>query len=100
MKSKLILILIAGAFLFCVPNSQAQTGVTKQYRGSVGSNHIQMSLTFNGNNVAGTYSYDRVGQAIKLTGSLDKEGKLELTEFGEKNKPTGKFSCKQPFNDP
>ena len=100
MKSKLILILIAGAFLSFAPGSLAQNGVTKQYRGSVGNNHIQMSLTFNGNNITGSYSYDRVGQEIKLTGSLDKEGKLELTEFGEKNKPTGKFSCKQPFNDP
>ena len=59
-----------------------------------------MSLTFNGKNITGTYAYDRVGQEIKLTGSLSAEGKLELTEFGEKNKPTGKFSCKQPFDDP
>jgi hypothetical protein len=87
-------------FLICCQLAAAQNGVTRQYRGSVGNNHIQMSLTFNGNNITGTYSYDRVGQEIKLTGSLNKEGKLELTEFGEKNKPTGKFSCKQPFNDP
>ena len=84
MKSKLILLLIAGAFLFHAPSSLAQTSVTRQYRGSI----------------TGTYAYDRVGQEIKLSGSLSAEGKLELTEFGEKNKPTGKFSCKQPFDDP
>jgi hypothetical protein len=35
----------------------------------------------------------------KSDGRLD-GGKLELTEFGEKNKPSGKFSCKRPFDDP
>jgi hypothetical protein len=78
----------------------AQSGATKYYRGSIGGNHIQMSLTFNGNNITGTYSYDRVGEEIKLTGTLNKEGKLDLTEFAEKNKPTGKFSCKPPFDNP
>jgi hypothetical protein len=87
-------------FLIFCQSAASQAGVTKYYRGSVGGNHFQMSLTFNGNNVTGTYSYDRVGQDIKVTGRLDSEGKLELTEFGEKNKPTGKFSCKRPFTDP
>ena len=100
MKSKLFLIAIAATFLTLAQPAAAQTaGVTKVYRGSVGSNHIQMSLTFNGNNITGKYSYDRIGQDIKVTGRLD-GGKLELTEFGEKNKPSGKFSCKRPFDDP
>jgi len=100
MKSKPHLILVITALLAICQSAAAQNGATKYYRGSVGGSHIQMSLTFNGNNIAGTYAYDRVGQEIKLTGRLDNEGKLELTEFGEKNKPTGKFSCKQSFNDP
>ena len=93
-KSKVILFAIAGTFLALTQPAAAQTaGVTKVYRGAVGRNHIQMSLTFNGNSISGKYSYDRVGQEIKVTGRLD-GGKLELTEFGEKNKPSGKFSCK------
>ena len=99
-KSKVILFAIAGTFLALTQPAAAQTaGVTKVYRGAVGRNHIQMSLTFNGNSISGKYSYDRVGQEIKVTGRLD-GGKLELTEFGEKNKPSGKFSCKRPFDDP
>lgn len=100
MKSRFSLIITVGAFLTICQSSAGQAGVTKYYRGAVGGNHIQMSLTFNGNNITGTYSYDRVGQDIKLSGRLDSQGKLELTEFGEKNKPTGKFSCKQPFDNP
>jgi hypothetical protein len=98
MKSKLILVGITAAVMALAQSAQAQ-GVTKIFRGAVGSNHIQMSLTFNGNNISGKYSYDRVGQDIKVTGRLE-GGKLELTEFGEKNKPSGKFSCKRPFDDP
>jgi hypothetical protein len=94
------LIITVGTFLTICQSVAGQAAVTKYYRGAVGGNHIQMSLTFNGNNITGVYSYDRVGQDIKVSGRLDSQGKLELTEFGEKSKPTGKFSCKQPFDDP
>jgi Protein of unknown function (DUF3298) len=100
MKAKFFWLISAGTFLFFCQSAAAQAGVTKYYRGSVGNNHIQMSLTFNGSNITGTYSYDRIGQEIKVSGRLDSQGKLELTEFGEKNKPTGKFRCKQPFDAP
>jgi hypothetical protein len=53
-----------------------------------------MRLNIQGNNVTGTYFYDSIGEDIKLTGHLDDQGKLELTEFGAKGKPTGKFVCK------
>jgi hypothetical protein len=100
MKPKFSLVITIGTFLIFCQSAASQAGVTKYYRGSVGGNHIQMSLAFNGSNVTGTYSYDRVGQEIKVSGRLDSQGKLELTEFGEKAKPTGKFSCKQPFDNP
>jgi hypothetical protein len=101
MRLKFFLLIAVGTFLtICQSTAGQSAGVTKYYRGAVGGNHIQMSLTFNGNNITGVYSYDRVGQDIKLSGRLDSEGKLELTEFGVKDKPTGKFSCKRPFTDP
>ena len=99
MKSKLLPGITFMVLLVICQSAGAQN-VIRQFRGSVAGNHIQMTLTLDGSNVTGTYSYDRVGQPIKLTGTLTKEGKLELTEFAEKNKPTGKFSCKQSFEDP
>src|SRR5262249_27183310 len=99
LTSKLMLVVVAGMVMVIAQPVLPQP-VTKLYRGAVGSNHIQMSLTFDGNNVSGKYSYDRVGEDIKLTGRIDPEGKLELTELGAKNKPSGKFSCKRSFNDP
>jgi hypothetical protein len=72
---------------------------TKDYRGEIGNSHIQMRLAFNGANVTGTYSYDSVGQDLKLTGTLSADGKLELKESDGKAKPTGKFACKH-FEDP
>src|SRR5215831_3603645 len=98
MKLKSPLLLVAGAILLLAQTASAQN--TKYYRGSVGSNHIQMALTFTGNAVTGKYSYDRVGEEINVKGQLDADGKLELVEFGPNNKPTGKFSCKRGFNNP
>ena len=101
LKLKVILIAVAGVILGLAQSTSAQSApVTKIYRGAVGNSHLQMTLTFNGSNITGKYSYDRVGEDIKVTGRLGPEGKLELTEFGAKNKPTGKFSCKRPFDDP
>jgi hypothetical protein len=99
MKSKLTLIMVTAVALAFAQSAQAQ-GVTKTYRGAVGSSHIQMTLNFDGRKVTGRYSYDSVGEDIKVTGQLDAEGKLELTEFAEKNKPSGKFSCKRPLDAP
>lgn len=68
------------------------------YRGSVGESHFQMRLNIQGNNVSGAYSYDSIGEDIKLTGHLDDQGKLELVEFGANGKQTGKFICKALYD--
>jgi len=72
---------------------------TKDYRGEIGNSHIQMRLTFNGANVIGAYSYDSVGQDLKLSGQMNGQGGLELKESDGKGKTTGKFVCKN-FEDP
>lgn len=76
-----------------------QQTAAKVYRGSIGGSHIQMRLNILGNNVSGTYSYDSVGEDLKLTGHLDEQGRLELAEFDAKGKQTGKFVCKR-LDDP
>lgn len=76
-----------------------QTTGTKIYRGSIGGSHIQMRLNIQGNNITGTYSYDSVGEDLKLTGHIDDQGRLELSEFNAKRKQTGKFTCKRRLGD-
>src|ERR1051325_1511510 len=95
-----ILVWGIGCLLTCVAFSSAM-GQTKTYRGSIGDSHIQMTLNFEGTSVSGTYAYDSVGQDIKLTGSLDGKGRLELKEFAGKGKQnTGKFVCERRLDDP
>lgn len=77
-----------------------QTSSAKVYRGSIGDSHIQMRLNIQGNNLSGTYSYDSLGEDLKLTGHLDEQGRLELSEFSAKSKQTGKFACKRRLDDP
>jgi hypothetical protein len=56
-----------------------------------------MRLSVQETSVSGAYSYDTVGEDIKLTGHLDGQGKLDLAEFDVKGKQTGKFACKQLY---
>jgi Protein of unknown function (DUF3298) len=75
-------------------------GQQKTYRGSIGGSHVEMRLNFEGNKVSGSYSYDRIGEEIKLSGQITAEGGLELTEFDARRKPSGKIACKRKLDDP
>src|SRR5206468_1461448 len=74
--------------------SSQQSGTLKLYRGSIGGSHMEMRLKIEGSKVAGTYSYDRIGEELKLSGRRDDCGRLELAEFGGNGKQTGKIVCK------
>jgi len=80
-----------------VAGQQSMQTTVRVYRGSVGGSNFQMRLNVQGNNVSGAYSYDTVGEDIKLTGQLDAQGKLDLKEFDAKGKQTGKFACKELY---
>lgn len=78
---------------------QETSATDKVYRGSIGNSHVEMRLSFQGNKVSGSYSYDRIREDLKLTGRLDEQGRLELAEFGAKGKQTGKFICKKRLEE-
>jgi hypothetical protein len=88
-----VVVLCAAATVISQPTAGARI-----YRGSVGGSHFQMRLNIQGNTVSGAYSYDTIGEDLKLTGHLDSQGRLELAESSARGKPTGKFVCKR-FND-
>lgn len=82
----LVVFLLVGSFSF------AQTRrLTKQsYEGFVNKFPVSLSLTFDANLVYGTLMYKRVGQPIKVIGSLENDS-FSLHEFGEKAEITGMF---------
>src|SRR5262245_3621023 len=82
--------------LLAVGNVHGQSS-SRVYRGSVGNKHVEMRLNVAGNKVTGTYFYDQFKQDIKLEGTLDAKGQLELEEGAGKRK-TGKFVCQQVEN--
>lgn len=94
------MVLAVGLVLYvaaAVIGQQSQQTTIRIYRGSVGGSNFQMRLNVQGSNVSGAYSYDTIGEDIKLTGQLDAQGKLDLKEFDAKGKQTGKFACKQLY---
>ena len=65
---------------------------TKHFKGSIGSTlDLQMKLVRNGDQVSGSYFYQKVGTRISLRGTVDKDGTLRLDEFDPSGKQTGIF---------
>ena len=65
---------------------------TKHFKGSIGSSlDLQMKLVRTGDQLAGSYFYEKVGTRIDLRGNVDKDGNLTLEEFDKSGKQTGLF---------
>lgn len=65
---------------------------TKHFKGSIGSTlDLQMKLVRDGDNLTGSYFYQKVGTRISLRGTVDKLGNLTLDEFDPQGKQTGVF---------
>jgi len=72
-----------------------QTGQTFFFRGTIsGDLSIEMVLVRDGEKVTGTYFYPKVGKNISLSGAIDKDGNVSLTETDETGKQTGIFKGK------
>jgi hypothetical protein len=65
---------------------------TKRFKGSIGTSlDLQMKLVRTGDQLAGSYFYQKVGTRIDLRGNVDKDGNLTLEEFDPSGKQTGLF---------
>src|SRR5688572_23001889 len=65
---------------------------TKHFKGSIGSTlDLQMKLVRNGDQLTGSYFYQKVGTRITLKGTVDKDGNLTLDEFDPSGRQTGVF---------
>lgn len=68
------------------------TAQTKHFKGSIGSSlDLQMKLVRTGDQLAGSYFYQKIGTRIDLRGNVDKNGNLTLEEFDKSGKQTGLF---------
>lgn len=76
-------------------HSQGGTTVvaeTKHFKGSIGTSlDLQMKLVRTGDQLAGSYFYQKVGTRIDVRGNVDKDGNLTLDEFDPNGKQTGVF---------
>jgi len=65
---------------------------TKFFKGSIGSAlGLQMKLVREGENLTGSYAYQKVGKKIDVHGNVDKDGNVTLEEFDANGKQTGVF---------
>ncbi len=77
--------------------SHVQGGATpvvqaKHFKGSIGTSlDLQMKLIRTGDQLSGSYFYQKIGKRIDLRGNVDKDGNLTLEEFDQSGKQTGLF---------
>jgi Protein of unknown function (DUF3298)/Deacetylase PdaC len=65
---------------------------TKHFKGSIGTSlDLQMKLVRTGDQLAGSYFYQKIGTRIDVRGNVDKDGNLTLQEFDPSGKQTGMF---------
>jgi hypothetical protein len=68
-----------------------QVGDRYFFRGTIANLSIEMQLLRDGERLAGTYFYPRIGKNISLTGTVDKDNNVTLTEADDAGKQTGVF---------
>ena len=65
---------------------------TKYFKGSIGTSlDLQMKLFRTGDQLSGSYFYQRVGSRINLRGKIEIDGRFVLDEFDPAGKQTGVF---------
>ena len=71
---------------------ETQAPQTKYFKGSIGNSlDLQMKLVRTGDQLAGSYFYQKVGTRINVRGNVDQSGNLTLEEFDPAGKQTGLF---------
>ncbi len=65
----------------------------KTYAGSIAGKYpITMHLRRDGTALTGTYAYTKVGQEIRLAGTVQADGTFSLREYDDKGQVTGEFA--------
>ncbi len=82
-----------------VGGGAAQTGEKFYFRGWISDLSIEMTLLRDGERLSGTYLYPRVGKTIDLSGSVDKDGNVNLREADQTGAQTGVFKGKWKSNE-
>ena len=67
----------------------------KTYAGTIGGKYpVTMRLRRDGPALTGSYAYTKVGQDIRLAGTVQADGTFSLEEFDDKGRVTGQFGGK------
>ena len=84
---------ILGALLLALKTAAAEVPPVREFKGAINDDlKITMKLSFRDKEVSGTYYYDKYKKDIKLSGSADASGGLELKEYDPRGAVTGSFS--------
>lgn len=76
------------------------TNFTANYKGSIDHKYdVSMELIKFGNSLGGSYFYTSKGIPIKISGSIEENGALNITEYNNKGEISGYFEGRLKGND-
>lgn len=82
------------------PATPQAAGNMHAFRGGIEDNKFTMWLTRDGDQITGTYRYQKIGKDIQLKGTVDGKNALNMQEFGESgDKVTGIFKGTWTLNE-
>ena len=71
--------------------SDSKSTNAKTFLGNLSGKRIEIALTRDGNNLLGTYKYEKVGKDLKLIGTIDATGNFTLQETDQADGKTGEW---------
>lgn len=69
--------------------SPVSSANAKTFLGDLDNKRIEINLTRDGNNLSGTYKYEKIGKDLKLSGTIDAAGNFTLQETDGASNKTG-----------
>lgn len=73
--------------------SSSPVDFVKTLEGKINNKYdVVMRITANNGQISGTYYYKSVGKDLKISGNIDAQGRVNMTEYDEKGNMTGQFT--------
>jgi hypothetical protein len=72
-----------------------QSSDEREFVGTINNTlRIRMRLSQSGQNLSGSYAYEKIGKSLRLNGAMTSDNEFYLNEYDERSTQTGKFEGK------
>src|SRR5262245_58658018 len=93
-------VIIIPALVMSVHPMSSQSWGEREFTGTINKNlKVRIKLSRSGENLSGSYAYERTGGSLRLNGTISESGEFKLKEFDERGNQTGTFEARFVSDD-